>query len=276
MDQGMRVPPMAVRMSAVVVLTLASLALTACSSATPASQTAGGEASAEGTPTVEIVERYALRQALDFSMTLTTTSIEARSGRLDRRHSCERGDRSPHLAWEGIPEGTESLALIVEDPASDVHGRAFDVLWTHWVLYSIPPDTTELEADQAPRAILENGAKQGANDYDRVQYNGPCPIPRLTFRNDIPRSTREAVDAAAENRQIKPEDRPYYFRLYALDLPLDLAPGADRDTLLEAIDGHVLAAGELAVNYKSVNSRYCWPTLDPEVCLTQVRRGPTE
>ena len=234
------------RLSAVVVGALTASVLAACSSADPGSQPGSG-ISASATPTFVIPESYALQQSPDFTITLTTTSVGGTPGRLDRKHSCERGDRSPHLAWKGVPEGAESLALVVEDPASDVLGFSVDVLWAHWVVYSIPPDVTELAPGQVAGDVLENGARQGANDFKNVQYNGPCPIPRLTFPHTIPRTTRQAVDAATEGRQIKPEDRPYHFRLYALDVPVDLPPGADRDTLLQAIDGHILAAGELVV-----------------------------
>lgn len=230
----------------------------------------GGEASTTSTNINR--KRYNIQQKLDFTMTLTTTSLEASSGRLDREHSCERGDTSPHIAWEEIPEGTESLILVMEDPASDVFGWEADVLWTHWVVYSIPPDVTELESGQKAGNLLGNRINQGANDYGRIQYNGPCPIPRLTFPHSIPRSTREAIRSAAEGRQIKPEDRPYYFKLYALNIIVDATPATNRDTLLQTIDGHILAAGELSVNYKSINSRHCYPTIDPEVCLKKVIR----
>ena len=168
--------------SALVLVSLTAISAAACSSATPGAQTTGEVASVAATAAVVTAERYALQQSLEFSITLTTTSVGGTFGRLDRKHSCERGDTSPHLSWEDVPEGAESLALIMEDPASDVHGLAVDVLWTHWVVYSIPPDVTELEPGQAAGEVLANGAKQGANDYERVQYNGPCPIPTLALR----------------------------------------------------------------------------------------------
>ena len=67
------------------------------------------------------------------------------------------------------------------------------------------------------------------------------------------------------------EDRPYYFKLYALDIPVDLPPAADRDTLLEVIDSHILGVGELAVNYKSINRVSC-RSPDPELCMKTVLR----
>ncbi len=258
-------------------MSLAALLAAACSSVDPGSQPVGGEASALATPTFAVLERYTLNQSLDFAITLTTTSVRGTFGRLDRAHTCERTDISPHLAWEGVPEGAKSLALVVEDPASDVHGLNIDVLWTHWVVYSIPPEVTELEPGQVAGEVLGNGAKQGINDYKRVQYNGPCPIPTLTFPSgnspmiNVPRTNRQEIETALDRQQVRAEDRPYYFNLYALDIPIDLASGADRDTLLAAIDGHILAAGVLPINYKSTKAAPC-RSIDPELCLKTVRR----
>ncbi len=248
------------RIPALVVVTLVTLVTAACASATPASQPAADASSAApASPVVE--ERYALQQPLDFTITLTTTAISGTFDRLDRTHSCERGDTSPPLTWEGVPEGAQSLALVVEDLASDVHGFSVDVLWAHWVVYSIPPDVTELEVGQAAGDLLQNGAKQGTNDYELVGYSGPCPIPNLK-RTGIEWRSQTLKDTP----NINAEERPYYFRLYALDAPVDLPPGADRDTLLQAIDGHVLAVGQMPVNYKSIKSMSC-QAADPEVCV---------
>ena len=251
------------RLALGVAATVAALLVAACSSSDPGSQLI--EFPVEATPTLVAQERYALQQALDFTITLTTTSVGGTFGRLDRAHSCERNDTSPQISWEGVPEGAESLALVMEDPTSDTLSLTIDVLWAHWVLYSIPPNVTELEAGQAAGETLENGARQGTNDYERVQYNGPCPIPSLVFPNV----------GGGGRRQSRPnmiaEDRPYYFKLYALDRMVDLALGADRDTLLETIDGHILAAGELAVPYKSVNGYPCRST-NPEIYFETLQR----
>ena len=256
--------PSSPRFLAAVVVALAALLAAACSSADPGSQPVAVEDSA--VQDIEIPERYALQQALDFTMTLTTTSVGGTFGRLDRKHTCERGDTSPHIAWKGVPEGAKSLALVVEDPRSDINGFDVDVLWTHWVVYAIPPDVTEFEPGQLTGDLLENGSKQGANDYEQVQYNGPCPIPRMVFPTHW-----SAGGVQSSRASIVPEDRPYHFRLYALDVPIDLPPGADRDALLEAIDGHLMAAGQLAINFKSTRKQSC-SSPNPAICLEVIRR----
>ncbi len=246
------------------IVAVVALVVSACSSAGPASESGeGAQADSQDAPALATPERYALQQVPDLAITLTSSSISESNGRLDRTHTCERGDTSPHLRWEGIPDGTASVALVMEDPMSDVHGLVVDVLWAHWVLYSIPPDVTELEPGRPAGDTLENGAKQGVNDYARVQYNGPCPLPNFRFQPNVAagrRPLRDPIDA---------EERPYHFRLYALDSEVDLAPGADRDTLLQAIDGHILAAGELAIPYKSRLSRAC-STTNVDACIERL------
>ena len=168
------------RLSAVVVGALTASVLAACSSADPGSQPGSG-ISASATPTFVIPESYALQQSPDFTITLTTTSVGGTPGRLDRKHSCERGDRSPHLAWKGVPEGAESLALVVEDPASDVLGFSVDVLWAHWVVYSIPPDVTELAPGQVAGDVLENGARAGRQRLQKRPVQRSLPNPKADF-----------------------------------------------------------------------------------------------
>ncbi len=262
---------MSPRTQAIVAFAAASLLVAACSSAEPSSQPASVEPAALPSPTVQVAEGYALQQSLDFTMTLTTTSIEGPEGRLHRAHSCERRDTSPQLTWEGVPEGAESLALVMEDPASDALGLEVEVEWTHWVVYSISPDVTELEPDQATGEVIANGAKQGTNDYERIQYNGPCPFPRITFVKQITSAESRTKEGDVIEDLHPADDRPYYFRLYALDVSVDLPPGADRDTLLEAIDGHIIAAGELAVDYRSTARSRC-KTPDLQACLDRLPR----
>ena len=223
-----------------------ALFLAACSSSDPASSTdaeggdgAVGGAAAESEDSVFFA--YELTQPIENTITISISpdSVSKTTGFMDQDHTCEGADTSPQLTWEGVPAEAKSLALILDDPASDeLEGLS---LWTHWVLYSIPTSVTELSGGQPVADVLENGAKHGANDYEKLQYSGPCPTPTIL----INQSTNERTPP------ILAKERPYFFKLYALDKELDLAPGVTRDALLKEIDGHIVAAGELAVPYKS-------------------------
>lgn len=191
------------------------------------------------TPTVAAPPALQLTQSVDYTMFVTTTGMTSLTGFLNKQYTCEGEDVSPQLSWEGVPPQAESLALILEDPASDeLDGLG---LWTHWIVYSIPPDVTELAAEQPTDVPLDNGAVQGSNDYGVAGYSGPCPTPHIWWGNrpGDPDKTRSAVE------------RPYYFRLYALDTALDLEAGANREAVLSEIDGHIIAAGEAGLLYKA-------------------------
>jgi Raf kinase inhibitor-like YbhB/YbcL family protein len=133
-------------------------------------------------------------------------------GAIPRQFTCDGADQSPPLVWSDLPDGTKSLALIVEDP--DAPGSTF----VHWVLFNVPPGPGELAQAVPHLSTLDNGARQGRNDFRRVGYGGPCP-PRGSTHH-------------------------YYFRLFALALPLDLTPGATAYELRAAIQGHTLATAE--------------------------------
>ncbi len=133
------------------------------------------------------------------------------------KYTCDGEDVSPPLAWEGVPEGTRSIALICDDPDAPVG------TWVHWVLYNLPPDSKGLPEAVPPAEVLENGARHGKNDWQRLGYGGPCP-PGGTHR--------------------------YYFKVYALDTVLELESGTTKAQLLEAMEGHVLAEGQLMGRYK--------------------------
>lgn len=125
-------------------------------------------------------------------------------------YGCDGDNTSPPLSIEGLPEGTRTLALIVDDP--DAPSGTFD----HWVAYDISP-TTEI-----PEAVGELGTA-GLNSSGSLGYTGPCP-PSGTHR--------------------------YFFRLYALDTELGLSEGATKQELLDAAEGHVLAQGTLMGTYQ--------------------------
>jgi len=135
------------------------------------------------------------------------------------RHTCEGEDLSPPLQWSGVPPGTRSLALIVDDPDAP-DPAAPKRIWVHWLLYNLPPDSSGL-----PEAVrhLPSGTREGRNDWGRSGYGGPCP----------------------------PVGRHRYFhKLYALDIVLPDLKQPDRAALERAMQGHVLAQAELVGTYQ--------------------------
>lgn len=149
-----------------------------------------------------------------------TSSAYAHGAPMPSRYTCEGEDISPPLAWDGVPAGTKSLALIIDDPDAP-DPKAPKRVWVHWVLYNLPPETLELAAG-ADTAGLPAGTSQGVNDFKNAGFNGPCP----------------------------PIGRHRYFhKLYALDTRLDLNR-ATKAQLEAAMKGHVLAQAELIGTYQ--------------------------
>jgi Raf kinase inhibitor-like YbhB/YbcL family protein len=141
---------------------------------------------------------------------------------IPRRHSEDGEDLSPPLTWSGPPEGTQELALIVDDPDAP---RAEP--WVHWVLYKIPADVQSLTEGIPPTPTPDAppGARQGKNSWGTDGYRGPAPPKGHGTHH-------------------------YHFRLYALDAPLAAAQGLDKAGLLHAMQGHVLAEAELVGTYE--------------------------
>jgi Raf kinase inhibitor-like YbhB/YbcL family protein len=155
------------------------------------------------------------------AMALTLTSTAFHPGdKIPSKYTCEGGDISPPLAFGDVPEGTKSLALIIDDPDAP-DPKAPKRVWSHWVVYNLPPDTDGLPED-AGRLGLPKGAVTGLSDRKQAAYHGPCP----------------------------PIGRHRYFlKLYALDTTL--AEGALAKAGLEAaMTGHVLAQAELMATYQ--------------------------
>ncbi|PEN14961.1 YbhB/YbcL family Raf kinase inhibitor-like protein [Longibacter salinarum] len=151
-----------------------------------------------------------------------TTTPFADGDSMHRDFTCEGSNVSPALEWNGVPDGTKSQTLILEDP--DAPRRTF----THWVLFNVPGDTTRLprgldvktafpKSDPAPR--------EGRNDFGNVGYGGPCPPP-----GDGPHR--------------------YIFRLFAVDTTLELDEGVSNDAVMQAMDGHILAEAERTGTYE--------------------------
>lgn len=149
------------------------------------------------------------------SFELTSTAF-AHEQPIPSKYTCDGEDVSPSLQWSDPPEGTRSFALIMDDPDAP-RGT-----WIHWVLYDLPAETRTLPEAIPAATNLSDGGRHGKNSDRKKGYGGPCP-PSGTHR--------------------------YFFKLYALDTPLGLSPGASKKRLLRAMEGHILAQAELMGTY---------------------------
>jgi Raf kinase inhibitor-like YbhB/YbcL family protein len=111
-----------------------------------------------------------MRGAQAMALSLSSPAFDD-GAEIPRRYTCEGDDVSPPLTWTGVPEGTRSLVLIVDDPDAPDPG-APRMTWVHWVVYNLPSTTTGL--DEAC-ASLPDGAATGLNDWKKAAYGGPCP-----------------------------------------------------------------------------------------------------
>jgi Raf kinase inhibitor-like YbhB/YbcL family protein len=136
---------------------------------------------------------------------------------IPKKYTCDGENISIPLRWTAPPEGTKAFALVVDDP------DAPSGVWVHWILYDIPANVRQITGNQPIQRILEDGSKQGLNDFRKTGYGGPCP----------PRG---------------PAHR-YVFTLYALNGKTGLQPGATKQQLLEAIKGRTLAEVRLTGSY---------------------------
>lgn len=136
-------------------------------------------------------------------------------------YTCEGKDISPPLVWQGVPAGTRSLALIIDDPDAP-DPAAPKMTWVHWVLYNLPPETTGLPIETTAKD-LPPATKEGINDFKRTRYGGPCP----------------------------PIGRHRYFhKLYALDTLLEGLDTPTKQQLEAAMRGHILAQADLMGTYQ--------------------------
>ncbi len=143
------------------------------------------------------------------SMRITSPAFTHNSS-IPREFTCQGDDVNPPLVIEGVPAGTKSLALIMDDPDAPMG------TWVHWVVYNIPADTTIIEKNSVPGVQL-------VNSFGRESYGGPCP-PSGTHR--------------------------YFFKVYALDITLKLDKNSKKKDLEKAMEGHILAKAELMGLYK--------------------------
>ncbi len=130
---------------------------------------------------------------------------------IPKRHTCDGENLSPELSWQNIPSGTKSLVLIVDDPDAPMG------TFVHWVIYNLPADLSGLKEG------VKGVGVEGINDFRKSGYGGPCPPRGSTHR--------------------------YFFKLYALDTTLNLAAGAKKAEVEKAMQGHILAQGELVGRY---------------------------
>jgi hypothetical protein len=152
------------------------------------------------------------QKAASSRIELKTTSFTP-GGFIPRRFTCEAADVSPALTWTDPPLGTQSFALIEDDP--DAPSGTF----VHWVVYDLPAAYRKLPEALSGNDQMPGGGRQGTNDFSRTGYSGPCPPPGRPHR--------------------------YFIRLYAVDAILNLRPAATRKELDAAMQGHILAQAEL-------------------------------
>lgn len=147
------------------------------------------------------------------TLEISSQSFENQST-MPKLYTCDDKDISPQLSWTGVPSNTQSLALILSDP------DAPEGTFYHWVLYNIPPSTTTFSENLKK---LPTGVIVGRNSWGKMQYNGPCPP--------------------------KGSTHSYIFTLYALDSKLSLPAGADAQTVLNALQPHLINKAELSASY---------------------------
>lgn len=133
------------------------------------------------------------------------------------RYTCDGPGMSPEITWQQIPEGTQTIALIMDDP--DAPGGTF----THWLVWNIPADTSRLQSNLPRKAELPNGIRQGVNSGGTYGYYPPCPPSGPTHR--------------------------YIFRLMALDNIPDITGGASREQFEQALSGHILKEASITGLY---------------------------
>lgn len=150
-----------------------------------------------------------------------TSSAFAAGSEIPDLYTCDGRDISPELHWTGIPEGTKSLVLIMDDPDAP-DPAAPKMTWVHWLLYNLPADSDGLSAALAD-SELPPGTLQGRNSWHRTGYGGPCP-------------------PVGRHR--------YFFKLYALDTRLPDLKQPDKDALLDKMQGHTLKEAQLTGTYQ--------------------------
>lgn len=145
------------------------------------------------------------------SLTLSSPAFESREA-IPSEYTCDGANISPPLTITGVPVGTQSLVLVMEDPNTPTKA------WLHWLVYTLEPENTELKKGEVPIT-----ARQGINDFGKAEYGGPCP----------------------------PSGQHHYsFKLYALDIPFDFPEGLRLEAVMLRIQNHIIGQTELVGVYE--------------------------
>ncbi|MHC4563275.1 MAG: YbhB/YbcL family Raf kinase inhibitor-like protein [Planctomycetota bacterium] len=164
----------------------------------------------------------ALDRSKGVAAMIVTSTAFADGKAIPRKYTGDGQDISPPIAWTKAPDGTKELALICDDPDAP---RTLP--WVHWVIYAIPASAHGLPegipAEQTPNDPA--GSMQGVNSWAATGYRGPSPPKGHGVHH-------------------------YHFKLYALDTALGLQPGMTKKALLTAMNGRILAEGELVGTYE--------------------------
>lgn len=164
----------------------------------------------------EIVETGIMASTLSL-----TSSAFGHQAPIPSTYTCDGNDMSPPLSWTGIPEGTASFALIMDDPDVPKELKS-DGVFDHWTLFNIPPEIREIPQGGSVGVAGENSRRE-------QKYTGPCPPP-----------------------QYEPSEHRYFFRLYALDTILDLPAGSSKIQVLAMMEGHIIGQAELVGKYQRI------------------------
>src|SRR5712664_425158 len=163
------------------------------------------------------VQMPATNSPQDKKMSIQVTSVAFKEGQpIPRQYTCDGVNVSPPLEWAGAPKTAKTIAIIADDP------DAPSGTWVHWVLYNVPAENIGMVENLPATESLKAGGFQGKNDFGNIGYGGPCP-PSGTHR--------------------------YFFKIYALDSELPLKAGATKADLEKAMEGHIVAQGQLMGTY---------------------------
>jgi len=150
-------------------------------------------------------------------MEIKLTSTAFKEGQpIPRQYTCDGVNVSPPLEWTGVPKTAKTVAIVADDPDAPAG------TWVHWVIYNLPAENVGLVENLPATEELKAGGFQGTNDFGKIGYGGPCP-PSGTHR--------------------------YFFKVYALDLELPLKAGATKADVEKAMEGHIIAQGQLMGTY---------------------------